>query len=194
MNLENIKQNFVDLPFLNRKYLIRFSVLFLLLVVSITISIYFDVATLKDYLETNPGQTVLISLATYILFGLTFLPTFPLTVFLAILLGPFQAAIIATLGNTIAAFLGYTIGKSMGDIINFEQKKSRLPFGLGKIPIKSPLFMLVARLLPAGSRAYSMVCGAYQVPIPLYLWTTTLMFFVNSAFLAFGGLTLIQLR
>jgi uncharacterized membrane protein YdjX (TVP38/TMEM64 family) len=194
MILETIKQNLEDLPFLNRKNLIRFSILLMLLVVSITISIYFDISTLKNYLAIHPGQSVLISLAAYVIFGLTFIPTFPLTVFTAILLGPFQAAIIATLGNTIAAIFGYKIGKSMGDVMNFEQKKSRLPLGLGKIPIKSPLFMLIARLLPAGTRAYSMVCGAYQVPIPLYLWTTSLMFFVNSAFLAFGGLTLIQLR
>jgi uncharacterized membrane protein YdjX (TVP38/TMEM64 family) len=176
----------------NTSNLLRFSLIFLILVVAIIFALNFDIQTIKTYIRNNPYQAFLISGLAYILFGLTFIPTFPLTVFNAIVIGPVQAAMIATLGNTIAAIIAYEFGKTMGDVVDFEKKKSKLPFGLGKLPIKSPAFMLIARSLPAGSRAYSMVCGAYEVPKPLYIWTTSLMFFVYSAFLAFGGLTLLH--
>lgn len=178
--------------FFTKNNLIRFSLMFLILLGAISFALNFDLQTIKSYIRNNPYQALLISGIAYILFGLTFIPSFPLTVFNAIFIGPVQAAMIATLGNTIAAIIAYEFGKTMGDVVDFEKKKSKLPFGLGKLPIKSPVFMLAARSLPAGSRAYSMICGAYAVPKPLYIWTTSLMFFVYSAFLAFGGLTLLH--
>lgn len=177
----------------NRQNLMRFLLILVVLVIAIIFSIKFDIKTIKEFIQTNPTHAILISIAAYILFGLTFIPTFPLTILIAFLLGPLAAALIAAFGNTIAAFWGYQVGKSVGDIVDFDKKKSKLPFGLGKLPIRSPLFMLAARSLPAGSRAYSIVCGAYEVPIPLYLWTTSLMFFLNSAFLSFGGMKLLNI-
>jgi uncharacterized membrane protein YdjX (TVP38/TMEM64 family) len=177
----------------NRKNFVRFLMIFLVMAIAITFAIRFDLQTIKDFIRTHTSQAILISIAAYILFGLTFIPTFPLTIMIAVMIGPLQAAIIAAFGNTVAAFWGYQVGKSVGDIVAFEEKKSRLPFGLGKLPIKSPLFMLAARSVPAGSRAYSVVCGAFEVPIPTYLWTTSLMFFLNSAFLSYGGMKLIKL-
>ena len=177
----------------NWKNLVRFSMILVILTIAVIFSIRFDLQTIKHFIQTHSSQAILISLGAYILFGLTFIPTFPLTIMIAVMIGPLQAAIIAAFGNTVAAFWGYQVGKTVGDIMSFEEKKSKLPFGLGKLPIKSPLFMLVARSLPAGSRAYSMVCGAYEVPIPTYLWTTSLMFFLNSALLSFGGLKVLNI-
>lgn len=177
----------------NRENLARFSLILVVLILAIIFAIKFDLQTIKDFIKTHTSQAILISIVAYILFGLTFIPTFPLTIMIAVTIGPLQAALIAGFGNTVAAFWGYLFGKSVGDIMAFEEKKSKLPFGLGKLPIKSPLFMLAARSVPAGSRAYSMVCGAYEVPIPTYLWTTSLMFFLNSAFLSYGGAKLLNL-
>ena len=175
-----------------KKNLLNMGLILVFLVSIILLAIFFDLDSIKGFIRTHKQQAILISIAVYSIFGITFLPTFPLTIFIEVLLSPLQSALIATVGNTLAAVMGYLLGKTMGDVFDFEKKRSKLPFGLGRLPIKSPLFMLAARSLPAGSRAYSVVCGAYQVPIPTYLWTTSLMFFLNSAFLAFGGLELLK--
>lgn len=172
---------------------IRFALMLLIITFAVMISINYSMSDIQAYIKDNPSQTILISLIIYISFGLTFLPSIPLTLFIAVLIGPLQAAIVATIGNTIAALLEYQVGKTIGDVVDFEKIKSKLPFGLGKLPIKSPYFLLAARSIPAGTRGFSVVCGAYQVPLVSYLWTTLTMFFLSSLFLAFGGIELIKL-
>lgn len=176
----------------NRDNYLKFLGLLLILVIAIWGSFKFDFEEIKPFIRQNQGQAILISLVIYVLFGFTFLPSVPLTLFTAVLIGPFQAAVVAALGNTIAALFEYQIGKTVGDVFAFEEIKKKLPFGLNELPVDSPLFLLGARSIPAGSRAFSVVCGAYQVPMPTYLWTTSVMYFVTSAFLAYGGSKLID--
>lgn len=177
----------------NRDNYLKFLGLLLILVIAIWGSFKFDFEEIKPFIRQNQGQAILISLVIYVLFGFTFLPSVPLTLFTAVLIGPFQAAVVAALGNTIAALFEYQIGKTVGDVVAFEEIKKKLPFGINKLPVDSPLFLLGARSIPAGSRAFSVVCGAYQVPMPTYLWTTSVMYFVTSAFLAYGGSKLISI-
>ena len=177
----------------NRENYIKFLGLFLILAIAIWGSLRFDFEEIKPIIRQNQSQAILISLIIYVLFGFTFLPSVPLTLFIAVLIGPFQAAVVAALGNTIAALFEYKIGKTVGDVVSFEDVRKKLPFGLNKLPVDSPLFLLGARSIPAGSRAFSVVCGAYQVSMPTYLWTTFLMYFVTSAFLAYGGSKLINI-
>jgi uncharacterized membrane protein YdjX (TVP38/TMEM64 family) len=172
---------------INKHNAIRLAMMFLIIGFAVMISINYSMADVKAYIEENPRQTILISLIIYISFGLTFLPSIPLTLFIAVLIGPLQAAIVATIGNTIAALLEYQIGKTIGDVVDFENIKTKLPFGLGKLPIKSPYFLLAARSIPAGTRGFSVVCGAYQVPLLSYTWTTFTMFFISSIIFAYGG-------
>jgi len=159
---------------------------------AIIISINYTMADVKAYIQANPKQAILISLLIYVSFGLTFLPSIPLTLFIAVLMGPLQAAIVATVGNTIAALLEYQVGKTIGDVVDFEGLKSKLPFGLGRLPVDSPYFLLAARSIPAGTRGFSVVCGAYKVPLLSYTWTTFSMYFVTSVMLSFGSLELIK--
>lgn len=173
--------------------IIRALLIVLIITAAIFVSLNYTMADVQAYIENNPRQTILISLLVYISFGLTFLPSIPLTLFIAVLIGPLQAALVATVGNTIAALFEYQIGKTIGDVVDFDGIKSKLPFGLGKLPIKSPYFLLAARSIPAGTRGFSLVCGAYQVPMVSYLWTTSTMFFLSSLFLAYGGTELIKL-
>jgi len=176
---------------LTRTNLVKLLLVLTIVILAIIVSMNFSMKEIKSFIHQNQEQTILISLLIYVISGIAFLPSIPLTLFIAVLIGPLQAAAIATIGNTLTALIQYQIGKALGDVINFEQKKSKLPFGLNKLPVHSPLFMLTARSVPAGARAYSMVCGAYRVPIPVYLWTTFVMFFINSAVLAFIGATLL---
>jgi uncharacterized membrane protein YdjX (TVP38/TMEM64 family) len=177
----------------NRENYLKFLGLFIILVIAIWGSLRFDFEEIKPIIRQNQSQAIVISLVIYVLFGFTFLPSVPLTLFIAVLIGPFQAAVVAAIGNTIAALFEYHIGKTVGDVVSFEEVRKKLPFGLHKLPVDSPLFLLGARSIPAGSRAFSVVCGAYQVPMPTYLWTTSVMYFVTSVFLAYGGSKLIEL-
>jgi hypothetical protein len=52
---------------------------------------------------------------------------------------------------------------------------------------------MTGRLLPLGKRGFSIVCGAYQVPLGKYLWTSVVMYVINASFLAFGGAGLARL-
>jgi len=179
--------------FFNKQNMLKLSLLAVLLIFGVAFSLNFSINDIQAFIQENQSQAILISLALYVLFGFTFLPSIPLTLFIAVLIGPLQAAVVAALGNTIAAFFEYQIGKTVGDVVDFEEKRSRLPFGLGKLPVKSPYFMLAARSIPAAPRAFSMVCGAYEVPMGVYLWTTSLTYFISSAILAYGGEKLINL-
>lgn len=176
-----------------RKNLVRTLLGLAFLALTIVITLQFDFADIKLFLRENKNHAIIISLLIYVLFGLTFIPSIPLTLFIAVLLGPAQAALIAAVGNTGAAFCEYHIGKSIGNVIAFKHLKERLPFGLSKLPIHSPLFLLAVRSIPAGTRSFSLVCGAYQVPMPVYLWTTFAMYLTTSVFLSFGGAKLISL-
>jgi uncharacterized membrane protein YdjX (TVP38/TMEM64 family) len=177
----------------NKTNAVKLIALFVVLAIAVWGSMKLDFKDVKVFIEQNQSQAILISLLVYILFGFTFLPSIPLTLFIAALIGPLQAALVAALGNTIAALFEYQIGKTVGDVVAFEDFKSTLPMGLDKLPVDSPLFLLGARSIPAGTRAFSMVCGAYQVHMPTYLWTTSLMYFLSSVILTFGGVKLINL-
>lgn len=173
--------------------LIKAALVVLIIAAAVFISLNYSIADIQSYIEENPRQTIIISLLIYISFGLTFFPSIPLTLFIAVLIGPLQAALVAAVGNTVAALLEYQVGKTIGDVVDFESIKTKLPFGLGKLPIDSPYFLLAVRSVPAGTRGFSVVCGAYQVPMLSYTWTTFTMYLLSSLFLAYGGAGLLQL-
>ncbi|HAF47796.1 MAG TPA: hypothetical protein DCL08_00970 [Anaerolineaceae bacterium] len=177
--------------FKNKKTQISIMVGVLIIALIVTISFRFE--DFQGYATENIPLTLAASLLIYILLGLTFIPSSAITLFLALLIGPFQAALFATLGNTLSALVGYKVGQTLGDILNFEEKKKNLPFNLGKLPIDSPYILLFGRLIPGGVRGLSYVAGAYQVPMKLYLPTTLTMALLSAFFIAFGGETLISL-
>lgn len=177
--------------FKNKKTQISIMVGVLIIALIVTISFRFE--DFQGYATENIPLTLVASLLIYILLGLTFIPSSAITLFLALLIGPFQAALFATLGNTLSALVGYKVGQTLGDILNFEEKKKNLPLNLGKLPIDSPYILLFGRLIPGGVRGLSYVAGAYQVPMKLYLPTTLTMALLSAFFIAFGGETLISL-
>ncbi len=178
---------------LENKKTINFIILVASILIVILIYLYFDLSGVQSYIRNHRPQAALISIFTYILIGFTFIPAIPLTLFLAVLLTPLQAALLATIGNTLAALIHYKIGQTMGDVFDFKEKKSRLPFGLGNLPLSSPLLLIACRYIPFGKRGFSYVCGTYQVDFNCYLWTTLLVYGIDSFILAFFGASLSQL-
>ena len=178
--------------FANPHNIIRALLIVIIVGIAILVSINYSMADVQSYIKRYPSHTILISLGVYVSFGLTFLPSIPLTLFIAVLIGPLQAIIVATIGNTIAALLEYQVGKTLGDVFDFEKIKAKLPFGLAKLPIKSPYFLLAARTIPAGTRGFSVVCGAYHVPLLSYTWTTFTMYLISSIVLVYGSVIVLN--
>jgi len=178
--------------FANPHNIIRALLITIIIGLAVIVSINYSMADIQNYIKQYPSYTILISLGVYVSFGLTFLPSIPLTLFIAVLIGPLQAIIVATVGNTIAALLEYQVGKTIGDVFDFEKIKAKLPFGLAKLPIKSPYFLLAARTIPAGTRGFSVVCGAYHVPLLSYTWTTFTMYLISSIVLVYGSVFILN--
>lgn len=172
---------------------IQITLIVLVLAAGILFMVSFNLPDAKAFIRAHRSQAALISVGIYFLLGFTFIPASPLTLFLAVFMGPFETVLVATVGNTLAALLEYQIGATVGDIFNFEARMHHLPFSLGELPISSPYLLLAGRLLPLGKRGFSIVCGAYQVSIGKYLWTTILMYIVNASVLAFSGVGLLKL-
>jgi uncharacterized membrane protein YdjX (TVP38/TMEM64 family) len=150
--------------------------------------------TILPLLQKNPGLCYIILLAVYAGLGFTVIPSEPLTIFIVSICGPLVAIILATVGNTLAAMVEFFIGEKAGDFSDFEKQRSKLPFHLGELPINSPVFLILGRMVPwFGAKFLSVVCGAYQVSLFTYIWTTLLANVVGSCVVAYGGYGLIRL-
>ncbi len=190
MRIFNHKQGCVKLTKDNQG---KLSILVGIVILGVVITVFFRFENFQAFVTDNPQATLIVSLMIYAALGMTFIPTSPITLFLAVLIGPLQAALVATLGNTLAAIVEYKIGQTLGDILNFEEKKRKLPFSLGRLPIDSPYVLLFGRLVPGGVRGLSYIAGAYQVPMKLYLVTTIIMSMFSALVIAFGGDKIISL-
>ena len=164
------------------------------LIFAIFFSFNFNVAKMSDFLQKNENIGYFVCVIVYILLGVTLIPSEPVTLIVLAWKGPIIAVLLAVIGNTLAAFAELLIGGSIGDISNFEQKKEKLPFHLGKLPINSPIFLFLARMLPGfGAKFVSLASGVFHVPLFTYLWTTLAANFVGAIFVVFGGYGLISL-
>jgi uncharacterized membrane protein YdjX (TVP38/TMEM64 family) len=172
---------------------IQIGLVIIFIAIGFLIMVNFDFPEAKAFIRANRSQAALISIVIYFLLGFTLIPASPLTVFLAVFMGPAETVFIATVGNTLAAILEYHIGFTVGDVFEFETHIHKLPFNLAELPITSPLLLLAGRLLPLGKQGFSFVCGAYQVPLGKYLWTSVVMFSLNASVLAFTGAGLMNL-
>lgn len=160
-----------------------------LIILAIIFSARFKIAEFKGLLEKYEEISLVICLAAYVLLGMTIVPSDPLTLFLLAWKGPLIAVIMATIGNTLASIAEFGIGGSIGDLSNFESKKEKLPLHLNKLPIDSPAFLFLARMLPGfGSKFVSIVGGVYRVPLFTFLWTTLAANLLGAVVIVMGGL------
>lgn len=147
-----------------------------------------DLNKIKDFISQAGAWGIVLSILLYAILGITLIPSEPITLFIGALFGPVLATLISWVGNTIAAFIEYYIGSHIGSATNFEEKKEKLPFGLGKMKVDHPLFLVGGRMIPGyGPKVVSMMAGVYKVPLLRYLWTTAVPIFFGSVIFAFGG-------
>jgi uncharacterized membrane protein YdjX (TVP38/TMEM64 family) len=148
----------------------------------------------RQFIRDSGWWGVLVSLALYGILGASPIPSEPLTVIMSTIYGPLAATLVAGTGNLVAALVEFFIGVKVGDVANFEQRKQKLPLGLGKMPVDSPLFLIGARMLPGyGPKFISLIAGIYRVPLWRYTWTTAVSTLLGAAVFAYGGAHLVNL-
>ncbi len=155
---------------------------------------YFNTASLKVFLEKNEALGFIVCLVAFVLLNITPVPSDPITLLVIAWKGPIAAIILSTVGDTLSGIVDYYIGISVGDVTDFEQKKAKLPFHLDRLPMNSPMFLILARFIPGyGSRFVGFAAGVYKVRMLTYLWTGLIANLVGSVILVSGGYGLIQL-
>lgn len=148
----------------------------------------FDFEKIKTFISHAGIWGLVISIFVYAALGMTFIPSEPLTLLIGAMFGPWTAMIVSWIGNTLAAVVEYFIGQRIGSAANFLEKKEKLPFGLGKLPVDSPWFLIGGRAIPLyGAKAISVVAGVYHVPLFRYIWTTAVTILIGSLMFSFGG-------
>ncbi|MBN1440408.1 MAG: VTT domain-containing protein [Anaerolineales bacterium] len=177
-----------------RKRLVRLILLLLFVVMGFAFAAFYSPAAFHEFLQKNEYLGVSACLAVYLLLGPTPIPSEPLTLLVLAWKGPVPAVVLATLGNTLAAVMEYCLGGTIADLAEFEKRKQALPFGLGRLPIHSPVFLLFGRMLPGyGSKIISVAGGAYRVPAGTYLWTSVLSNLIGAMTVVLFGMGLINL-
>lgn len=185
----------METPQNNNKWstLISFS----LVIVTIIILIFFiskEMDVVRAFILSSGWLGLVLGVALYGLLGLSPIPSEPLTVLLASVYNPLTATLVAGTGNLLAAVMEYMIGERISSIASFEDRKKHLPFGLGRFPVDSVPFLLVARMIPGyGPKFVSLLSGVYRVPMYRYLWTAAIPTFIGAAIFAYGGFGLSQL-
>lgn len=167
------------------------SILIFSVLVMILAAIFFtqDLDKIKAFISRAGVWGIGISILIYGLLGMTLIPSEPLTLFISVLLGPLPATLIAGTGNMLSGLVEYYLGTHIGSATNFIEKKEKLPFGLGKLKVDSPLFLIGGRMIPGyAPKVVSTMAGMYHVPLLTYLWTTAIPVFTGSVIFAYGGL------
>jgi len=166
----------------------------LFMVVALIFALHFDVSQLKGFLQKYEQFGVAIVLLVYAILGVTPVPSEPVTLLVLAWKGPVAAILLATVGNTLASLVEFYIGDGVDNLTDFEKKKEKLPFHLGQLPINSPAFLILARMLPGfGSKFVSIVSGVYKVPMFTYLWTTVVANLIGETIFVLSSYGLIRL-
>ncbi|PIP52964.1 hypothetical protein COX08_03630 [Candidatus Beckwithbacteria bacterium CG23_combo_of_CG06-09_8_20_14_all_34_8] len=131
---------------------------------------------------------IIFSFALYPLIAFTPLPSDPISILVIAIYHPLLTFLIIWLGNTTIALIEYYIGHHLNKKINYADKITNLPFGLGKLPIESTKMLLLGRMISGyGNKFISMIAGAKQVPLKRYIWTTALTNMWGALIFTIGG-------
>jgi uncharacterized membrane protein YdjX (TVP38/TMEM64 family) len=170
-------------------------VISLMVLVILVFFISKDMDKIRLFIADSGWVGIVVAILLYGLLGISPIPSEPLTILLSTIFGPLNATLASGLGNLLASLVEYYIGATIGHAANFQKRKEKLPFGLGKLPVDSALFLLGARMIPGyGPKLVSLIGGVYRVPLYRYIWTAAIPTFLGAAIFAYGGSGLFSLR
>jgi uncharacterized membrane protein YdjX (TVP38/TMEM64 family) len=153
-----------------------------------------DMTAVQKFITENGALGIVAAVIVYGILGATLVPSEPLTILIGAVFNPLVATIAASLGNILAALVEYYLGQKLSNAASFADKREKLPFGLGKLPVTSPLFLIFGRMVPGyGPKLVSVLGGMYHVPLARYLWTTAIPTVVGAAIFAYGGFGILHL-
>jgi uncharacterized membrane protein YdjX (TVP38/TMEM64 family) len=174
---------------------LRNLVILILAIVALLFIVSKEMDNVQAFIAGSGWVGLVVSIGLYALLGASPIPSEPLTILLSTIFGPFSATLVAGTGNLLAALVEYYIGEHLGNAASFEKRREKLPLGLGKFPVESPIFMIAARMLPGyGPKFVSVICGVYRVPLWRYIWTAAIPTYLGAAIFAYGGFGLLSLR
>jgi uncharacterized membrane protein YdjX (TVP38/TMEM64 family) len=178
----------------SKNHNLRNLTIIVLVIVVLIIVISREMEGVRAFIASSGWIGMLVSLGLYALLGASPIPSEPLTVLLSTIYGPLIATLLAGTGNLLAALMEYYIGERLGNVADFERRREKLPFGLGRFPVNSAMFMIAARMLPGyGPKFVSLICGIYRVPLWRYTWTAAIPTYLGAAIFAYGGFGLLHL-
>lgn len=170
------------------------SVLGILIFILVIYFLLKDTNFVVNALKNSGPWTPIVALLLYVVLAPTPIPTDPITLILGVTYGPFIGALLATVGNVSAAVVEYYFGAKIGEKMNFESEREKLPFGLGKLKMDSYVLLIFGRMIPGyGSKVISLAAGAYKVPLSRYVWTTALTSLAGAFVISYGGFSLIHI-
>jgi len=130
----------------------------------------------------------LISIALQTFFGISPIPTEPLTLINGAVFGPLKGGLISWVGYMLASWIEYFLGTRIRQLSGFEERRQKLPFGLGRLPADSPWFLIAARVIPGyGPKMVGVMSGMYRVKLWRFTWTAAIATGVGALAFAWGG-------
>jgi len=149
--------------------------------------------TVRELIQGLGIAGPLVSTLLYGILAFSPIPADPLTIINGAVYGSIWGGLVAWTGMNVAALVEYYVGTRIGSAAEFEQRRENLPFGLGKLPVNSVIFLLGGRMLTgAGSKAVSYLSGIYRISLWRYIWTTALSTLFGSFVFALGGAGLLN--
>lgn len=153
-----------------------------------------DMRAVQAFIADNGALGIGVAVLVYGILGATLVPSEPLTILIGAVFNPVVATAAATLGNMLAALIEYYLGRKLSNAASFAEKREKLPLGLGKLPVTSPLFLIFGRMVPGyGPKLVSVLAGMYHVPLLRYIWTSAIPTALGAAIFAYGGFGILHL-
>jgi uncharacterized membrane protein YdjX (TVP38/TMEM64 family) len=178
----------------NKKKSLSILIIVLTVVIALVFLISSDLTAIRDFVKHSGWVGLVVSVLIYALLGASPIPSEPFTIIIAAAIGPIASTIVTGIGNLFSALIEYYMGHKISDVANFDEQRHKLPFGLGKLPVNSPMFLIGARMIPGyGPKFVSLVSGMYRVGMWRYIWTTAIATFSGAAIFAYGGFHLVNL-
>ena len=153
-----------------------------------------ELNVVRDFIQRSGWVGLLVCVLLYAVLGASPIPSEPLTVLIATSIGPLASTFVTGIGNLLSALIEYYLGHQISNASDFDKQREKLPFGLGKLPVNSPLFLIGARMIPGyGPKFVSVIGGMYRVSMWRYIWTTAIATFAGAALFAYGGFGILNL-
>jgi uncharacterized membrane protein YdjX (TVP38/TMEM64 family) len=136
----------------------------------------------------------IVSITLFGLLGLSPVPSEVLSIIVGVVYGPLWGTLISFSGYMIASWIEYYVGGGLAKMTDFEERRQHMPFGLGRFPANSPLFLIFTRVIPGyGPKMVGIVAGMYKVSLWRFTWTGAIPAMLGSAVFAIGGNQLVNL-